>query len=125
MPSSRGSSQPRSPTLQAGSLPAEPPGKPKNTGVDSLSLLQGDFLTQGSNQGLLHCRGILYQLSYQGSPGKPILPCKYLDSFTCLKDSSDELGGGVSECDFKNMSNNEMCVNIWKTCKAQYISIFC
>ena len=32
------------------------------------SLLQGNFLTQDSNWGLLHCRWILYQLSYQGSP---------------------------------------------------------
>ena len=40
----------------------------KNTGVGSLSLLQGNFLTQESNQDLLHCRWILYQLSYQGSP---------------------------------------------------------
>ena len=30
-----------SPTLQADSVPAEPQGKPKNTGVDSLSLLRG------------------------------------------------------------------------------------
>ena len=33
--------EPRSPILQADSLPAGPPGKPKNTGVGSLSLLQG------------------------------------------------------------------------------------
>ena len=43
-PFSRASSQPRDPTrsltLQADSLPAEPQGKPKNTGVGSLSLLQ-------------------------------------------------------------------------------------
>ena len=38
-----------------------------NTGVGSLSLLQGIFLTQKSNQDLLHFRQILYQLSYQGS----------------------------------------------------------
>ena len=38
--------KPRSPTLQADSLRAEPQGKPKNTGVGSLSLLQGIFLTQ-------------------------------------------------------------------------------
>ena len=63
------------PTLQADSLPVEPPGKPKNTGVGSLSLLQRIFLTQESNQGLLHCRQILYQLSYQGSPSK-----KYYDN---------------------------------------------
>ena len=60
--------EPGSPTLQADSLPAEPPGKPKNTGVGSLSLLQGIFLTQELNWGLLHYRQILYQLSYQESP---------------------------------------------------------
>ena len=57
----------RSPTLQVDSLPAEPQWTPKNTGVGSLSLLQGIFPTQESNQGLQHCRWILYQLSYQGS----------------------------------------------------------
>ena len=36
----------------------------QNTGVDSLSLLQGIFLTQESNWELLHYRWILYQLSY-------------------------------------------------------------
>ena len=39
----------------------------QNTGVSSRSL-QEICLTQGSNPGLLHCRWILYQLSYQGSP---------------------------------------------------------
>ena len=61
----------RSPALQMDSLPAKPQGKPKNTGVGALYLLQGIFLTQESNQGLLHCRRIPYQLSYQGSPGFP------------------------------------------------------
>ena len=46
--------------------PWNSPGQ--NTGVGSLSLLQGVFPTQGSNQGLLHCRQILYQLSHKGSP---------------------------------------------------------
>ena len=49
------------------SLPAEPWGKPKNTGVGRLSLLQGIFMTQELNRGLFHCRRILYQLSYEGS----------------------------------------------------------
>ena len=49
------------------SLLSELPGKPENTGMGSLSLLQGIFLTQESNQGLSHCRQMLYQLSYQGS----------------------------------------------------------
>ena len=39
-----------------------------DSGVDSLSLLQGIFPTQGSNPGLLHHRPIPYQLSHQGSP---------------------------------------------------------
>ena len=83
----------RSPALQADSLPAEPLGKPGNThmlviqlcptlcypmdcspwnspghstGVGSLSLLQGIFLTQGSNPGLPHCRRFLYQMSHKG-----------------------------------------------------------
>ena len=57
--------EPRSPALKENSLSAEPPGKPKNTGVDCLSLLQRIFPTQGSNPGLLHCRHILYCLSYK------------------------------------------------------------
>ena len=40
----------------------------QNTGVDSLSLLQGIFPTQGSNPGLQQYRWILYQLSHKGSP---------------------------------------------------------
>ena len=39
----------------------------QNTGVGSLSLLQGIFWTQGSNPGLPCCRWILYKLSHQGS----------------------------------------------------------
>ena len=60
--------EPRSPTLQADSLPAEPQGKLKDNGVGTQSLLHQIFPTQESNQGLLHCRQILYQLSYQESP---------------------------------------------------------
>ena len=46
--------------------PCNSPGR--NTGVGSLSLLQGIFRTQGSNPDLLHCRWILYQLSHNRSP---------------------------------------------------------
>ena len=38
----------------------------KNTGVGCHALLQGIFLTQGSNPGLPHCRQILYCLSLIG-----------------------------------------------------------
>ena len=46
--------------------PWNSPGQ--NTGVGSLSLLQGIFPTQGLNSGLPHCGQILYQLSHQRSP---------------------------------------------------------
>ena len=46
--------------------PWNSPGQ--NTGVGSISLLQGIFSTRGSHPSLLHCRQILYQLSHQGSP---------------------------------------------------------
>ena len=74
--------KPRSPALQADSLPAEPPGKPKNTAVGSLSLLQGIFPTQESNLGLLHCRQILYQMSYQGSLKWCVWQCYSLSRHT-------------------------------------------
>ena len=83
--------EPRSPALQADSLPGEPPGKPKNTGVGSLSLLQQLFLTQELNWGLLYCKQILYQLRYQGSNNEGIFGVKYLKlirrchSTLCLK----------------------------------------
>ena len=78
--------EPRSPALQADSLPTELSGKPpkvkvtqscltlcnpgrnspgQNTGVGCHSLLQGVFPTQGLNPGLPHCRWILYQLSLE------------------------------------------------------------
>ena len=88
-PFSRGSSQPRdrtrSPALQVDSLPAEPQGKPKNTGVDSLSLLQLVFSTQELNQGLLHCRQILYQVLadlHGESNGTPL-------QYSCLENPMD------------------------------------
>ena len=95
IPFSRGSSQPgiepRSPALQADFYQLSYKGRLKvkvaqscltlldptdclwnspsqNTGVGSLSLLQGIFPIQGSNPGLLHCKWILYQLSHKGSP---------------------------------------------------------
>ena len=53
--------------------PWNSPGQ--NSGVGCHSLLQGTFITQGSNPGLLHCRQTLYPLSHQGSP-----PQRYSDS---------------------------------------------
>ena len=42
----------------------------KNTGLGCHFLLQGIFLTQGLDPGLLHCGWILYWLNHQGSPGR-------------------------------------------------------
>ena len=80
--------EPRSPTLQENSLLSEPPGKSKDTGVGNLSLCQGIFLTQESNPGFLHCRRILYQLSYQESLLTEPMYVKLL-SHVLLYDSMD------------------------------------
>ena len=89
MPSSRDlpspGIKPRSLALQVDSLPSEPPGKPKNTKVGSLSLLQGIFLTQESNEDLLHRRWNLYQLSCQGSP---VLSNKQWNKVASVDDNS-------------------------------------
>ena len=53
-------------TCQAPLVPGDSPGK--NSGVGCHFLLQWILLTQELNLGLLHCRQILYQLSYKGSP---------------------------------------------------------
>ena len=58
--------QPRPALCDPMDCPWNSPGE--NTGVGSLSLLQGLFPTQGLNSGLLHYRWVLYQLSHKGSP---------------------------------------------------------
>ena len=82
---------PGPPTLQEDSLPSEPQGKPKNSGVGSLFVLEGIFPTQESNQGLLPCRLIVYQLNYQGSP-KDVMRdiIKVVDLIIFLKISLDK-----------------------------------
>ena len=76
----------------------------KNTGVGSLSLLQGIFPTQGSNPGLPHCRRILYQLSHQGSPQLRVVmvfaaplffPHTYLTASVCSVNSRGSLEEGA------------------------------
>ena len=84
----------RSPVLQADSSPAEPQRKPKNTGLVSLSLLPWIFPTQKSSWRLLHCRQILYQLSYEGSshinsresPGAPVVKTPHFHCWGCWFD---------------------------------------
>ena len=79
--------------------PWNSPGK--NIGVGSHSLLQGIFLTQGSNLGLLYCRWILYHLSHQGSPQKThllILPTNSLARGSVGAYQADERAGVARLC---------------------------
>ena len=91
--------EPRSPTLLADSLLAEPQGKPKNIGVGSLSLLQRIFPNQESNQCLLHCRRILYQLSYHASPQLIYPPEKIVPLSSDSSDSLNPTDKGWREAD--------------------------
>ena len=75
----------RSPTLQVDSLPAEPQGKPKNTGVGRLSLFQQIFPNQESNWGILHSRWILNQLSCQKSPCIQVSCCPLCGFFNVVQ----------------------------------------
>ena len=58
----------RSLALQADSLPSEPPGKHKNTGVGSLSLLQRLFLTQELNPGFPALQAVSVPAELPGKP---------------------------------------------------------
>ena len=62
--------------------PWDSPGK--NTGVGCCFLLQRIFPTQELNPGLLHCRQILYRLSYSGSPKDSIYVFKFRNSVSRL-----------------------------------------
>ena len=60
-------------------------GFSKNTGLGCHSLFQRIFPTQGLNSHLLHCRQILYSVSYQGSPKYNLLTFKcYLETFLVI-----------------------------------------
>ena len=69
----------------------------KNTGVDSHSLLQGIFLTQGSNPGLLHCRQILYT----------IWATREAD-FKCINSSSDWATFSCATFKFKSLLSDQI-----------------
>ena len=66
----------------------------KNTGLGCHFLLQGIFPTQESNLGLLHCRQILSQLSYKGSPIELLsLEKPELVARSRVEQNSEETGG--------------------------------
>ena len=83
MHSFRGSSQPKDQThiscrscTAGGFFTTEPPGKSKNTGLDSLSLLQGNLLDPRIELGSPALQADSFLLSHRGSP----LLCKLLKS---------------------------------------------
>ena len=61
----------------------------KNTEVGCHFLLQRIFLTQGSNSDLLHCRQILYHLSYQESKLTVVHNTTTMYYCSCLENSMD------------------------------------
>ena len=112
--------EPRSPTLQADSLPAEPQGKPKNTGVGGLSFLQWIFLTQELNWDLLYCRQILYQLRLSGKPSETLQGHKNLNTMgflilTYIYIYVDKLDGHQKSLEyFLKLQNNLISFRITK-----------
>ena len=101
------------------SLPAEPQEKPKNIGLGSLSLIHCIFLNQELNCGLLHCRQILYQLSYQAFPDILEWEVKWvLRSIIMNKPSG---GDGIPAELFQILKDDSVkmlpsiCQQIWKT----------
>ena len=97
MPSSRGSSQPRDQTQ----IP-HIAGRFCTIWATSEAqehFLQRIFLTQELNQGLLHCRQILYQLSYQGSPFCSLLYVKCLKHCLALGKESEVAQLCLTLCD--------------------------
>ena len=73
----------------------------KNTGVGSQSLLQGIFLTQGSNLSLLHCRQILYHLSHKGGPDNRITSLRTNPLSSGKTNSTQGMGSKEAPSDFR------------------------
>ena len=104
--------------------PWNSPGQ--NTGAGSLSLLQGNFPTQGLNPGLPHCWWILYQLIHKGSPR--ILEWVAYPFSSDLPDSGIDLGSPALQVDslpielWEKLNLKVICsnslnfnINIWWT----------
>ena len=82
-------------------------------------LLQEIFPTQGLNPGLPHCRWILYQLSYQGSP-RIILFINQLQSPCFTLDLSVALGFLVCSFVFLAALGLRCCAQAYSNCKVDY-----
>ena len=98
--------------------PWNSPGQ--NTGVGSLSLLQGIFPTQGSNPGLPRCRQILYQLSHKGGPRR-LEWVAYPFSRGSSRPRNWTRASGIAGVFFTNWATRE--TRIWVLCQEEVISL--
>ena len=93
----------------------------KNTGVGSLSLLQGVFPTQGSYPGLPRCGQILYQVSHKGSPPKVYFLSVSWDIYSLIL---PEARSSISV----SLARNEdvsRATFLWRLQKRIYSCLFC
>ena len=104
------------------SVHGDSPGK--NTGVDCQALLQGIFLPQESNQGLLHCRRILYQLSYPGSPELTINVPKQMNWFKMLKKKKNQITRKKNQTGLGFFLCNRKYIYNWYFINTVYTVIF-
>ena len=114
--------------------PWNSPGQ--NTGVGSLSLLQGIFPAQGLNPGLPHCRQILSQLSHKGSPrilewvaypfssgssrprnrnGVSCLAGRFFTNSAIKKDLFRGMGSSKEDREMLSVKGNTVPKAVWKT----------
>ena len=103
--------------------PRNSPGQ--NTGGGSCSCLQGIFMTQGSNQGLLHCRQILYHLSYQvnlSTASAHCNPCfRPLWKMHCFASKGTYLSFFMMQISWsKDYTNNSDCYH----CGCQLLNVY-
>ena len=114
--------------------PWNSPGQ--NTGVGSLSLLQGIFPAQGLNPGLPHCRQILSQLSHKESPrilewvaypfssgssrprnrnGVSCLSGRFFTNSAIKKDLFRGMGSSKEDREMLSVKGNIVPKAVWKT----------
>ena len=81
----------------------------KSTRVGCHFLLQGIFLTQGSNPGLPHCRQTLYHLNYQGSPLPKESHTLYVLMYMVMKNTCGERTMGWWSREMSQEHSGNLC----------------
>ena len=102
--------------------PWDSPGQ--NTGVGSVSLLQGIFPTQGLNPGLPHCRQIPYQLRLEGSP-RILEWVAYSFSWGYSQPRNRTRVSCIAGRFFTNWAIRDAVIKYWVAQKVFFCSILC